>query len=509
MGSMSTRSRRWRHGIPLVVVALAGALGLLGGCADPGQRKAVTEWAAGQKIFVKVNDISAVAAPGSGGLTVDQWTVDAEVADTVSIAELDALGQAMDAARVERKLGYLGAIIHGRGWTVQVPGEPGRRAAALALLTSTRAAVATFPSAGCSAPDVRIQVPGQSGSDGALNAAVDATAPVGEFLACASALSGVRSSTEGLTVPSSVARGLNASLRVVLSTAKEAGPPVTFTFDPQAQQPGQLMTDAPILQTLLADSAVTRISIDPERVSWSAPEWARVEASWRTIGRLTGDRRSLSVSLDAPSGAFNTVTYTPKPGVTSGLIADLKATPGVVSVFMPTQTLIVETRDHATLRSVLATLPDAVASASLRTTSPEGWVTLEGSVPAMRQFAPLAYAASRPDTRVMLRTESPFLLDITWPLVPGQANPGGSAPDPEQWRAPVSEVAQTVRRVGWEGEIRVRLSVGDDHIRFTSASAGPAKDVLVSRSASSETPLGPTSPRIAHVMAQAWDATVG
>mgnify|MGYP006910588511 CR=1 FL=1 len=509
MGSMSTRSRRWRHGIPLVVVALAGALGLLGGCADPGQRKAVTEWAAGQKIFVKVNDISAVAAPGSGGLTVDQWTVDAEVADTVSIAELEALGQAMDAARVERKLGYLGAIIHGRGWTVQVPGEPGRRAAALALLTSTRAAVATFPSAGCSAPDVRIQVPGQSGSDGALNAAVDATAPVGEFLACASALADVRSSTEGLTVPSSVATRLNTSLRVLLSTAKDAGTPVTFTFDPQAQEPGQPTTDAPILQTLLADPAVTQVSIDPERVSWSAPDWARAESSWRTIGRLTGDHRSLSVSFDASSGTFNTLSFTPKPGVTSGLIADLKATPGVVSVFMPTQTLIVETTDRAGLRRVLDTLPDGVADASLRTTGPDGWLTLEGSVAAMRQFHPLAYAASRPDTRVLLRTGSPFLLDITWPLVPGQANPGGSAPDPEKFRAPVSEVAEAVRAVGWVGGIRVRLSVGDDHVRFDATPTGPAKSIVVSRSASAETPLDPSSPRIAHVMAQSWDATVG
>ncbi|MEI2828022.1 MAG: hypothetical protein V9F04_17655 [Dermatophilaceae bacterium] len=115
---MSTRPRRWRHGIPILGAAALAILGALGGCADPGQRTAVTEWAAGQKIFVKVNDISAGGAPGSGGLTVDQWRVDAEVADTVSNTEVESLGQAMDAAQREHNLGSLAAILHGRGWSV-------------------------------------------------------------------------------------------------------------------------------------------------------------------------------------------------------------------------------------------------------------------------------------------------------------------------------------------------------------------------------------------------------
>lgn len=505
---MSTRPRRRRHGIPVLGAVTLATLGALGGCADPGQRTAVTEWAAGQKIFVKVNDISAGGAPGSGGLTVDQWRVDAEVADTVSITEVESLGQAMDAAQREHKLGSLAAILHGRGWSVSVPSEPGQRAAVLAILPSARAAAASLPAAGCSAPDVKVSAPAWSAADGAVNATVEATAPAGEILACASALSVIRSSLDGLVVPSSVATRLNTVVGVTVSTATGVrGVPVSLTFDAQAQEPGTPITDAPVLQALLADQAVTRIDVRPAMVSWNVPDWSRAESSWRTVGRLTADKRPLSLSLDAPSDRLDTLTYTPAPGVTTGLLADLKGRPGVVGAFMTRDTLIVETTDRPTFRSVLDALPDAITLAELRAVGADGPLRMHGPIPEIRRLHPLAYAASRPGAKVAVRTDAPFLLEVTWPVEQGQAKPGGSSTDPEKWRTPVSEVADAVRGVGWTGELLVRLTIGDDQIRFTSTAGGPATGVLVSRSSGAVTPLGQASPPIAHVMAQAWNAT--
>ena len=506
MAGMTTRrGARWRPGILAVFLCAATALGA---CTDPKEEAGIKEWAAKQPIFTKVNSVQAGVDPGSGGLSRSQWQIDANVANDVSVTDLDALGSALDQARAGVGAKSLSAVVRGQGWTLYVPSEAEPRASALAMLNSARTATAAIGAGGCSTTEVVIAskpAPNARASSGAYDASVVTVVPFEQFRSCATGLNEIRSELTGLQVPNSVAAQLNTTPTVTLRTAQvPTASDRELTFVPR---PGQPVAELDVINALAALASAKNVAVGPELVSWRAPDWATTRALWRNVAAATGDRRGVFVRLDtARAGVEDVVSFKPGLGLTSAQVADLKDLPAVDRVEMD-DVIAVEVSGRQALDTVMAKLPDVNAQLDLRAKDGKGSIRVNGPIPRVRANLPLAVAASSDSSLVEMYAVGRFVLDVLWPLDPASPYAPGTATNPEQWAPKVRAMAAAVRQVGWDGSLQLQLRVGDDQVKFTSTAQGTAQNPTASLGTSKDVPLAEQSSRMAQIIVEQWNAT--